>query len=167
MAGALKGIRVLDLTWGIAGPMTTMVLADNGSDVVKIEPPGGDVFRSQRGYKVWQSGKKSAFFDLKSVIDREQVLTLVAKADVLVESGDPGSTSHRRRVHQGDSFRAGLHRRSDEDHGTAIRHRLPGDAAYAAATGARCRECAETGLGQQDRTRRQQVVAVNQGPSRR
>ena len=39
MAGAFEDLRVLDLSWGIAGPMTTMFLADNGADVIRIEPP--------------------------------------------------------------------------------------------------------------------------------
>ena len=44
MAGAFQGLRVLDLAWGMAGPMTTMFLADNGDDVIRIVGPGGDPF---------------------------------------------------------------------------------------------------------------------------
>ena len=92
MAGVLNNIRVLDLTWGIAGPMATMMLADNGAQVTKIEPPGGDPFRFQVGYKAWQRGKRSAILDLKSEADRETFLALVKTADVLVESYTPGTT---------------------------------------------------------------------------
>jgi len=46
-APALDGLRVLDLSWGIAGPMTGMLLADSGAHVTKIEPRGGDPFRAQ------------------------------------------------------------------------------------------------------------------------
>ena len=43
MPGAvLEGLKVLDLSWGIAGPMATMLLADQGAAVTRIEPPGGD-----------------------------------------------------------------------------------------------------------------------------
>ena len=42
----LQGLRVVDLSWGIAGPLTTMLLGDYGADVVKVEPPGGDPFRT-------------------------------------------------------------------------------------------------------------------------
>jgi crotonobetainyl-CoA:carnitine CoA-transferase CaiB-like acyl-CoA transferase len=89
MAGVLSGIRVLDLSWGIAGPMATMLLADHGAEVIKIEPPGGDPFRFQLGYKVWQRGKKSAVFDLKDATERAQFDALVKIADVLVESHAP------------------------------------------------------------------------------
>jgi crotonobetainyl-CoA:carnitine CoA-transferase CaiB-like acyl-CoA transferase len=92
MKGVLSDIRVLDLTWGIAGPMATMLLADNGAEVTKIEPPGGDPFRSQLGYKVWQRGKKSAILDLKAAGDRTLFLALVKAADILVESYAPGTT---------------------------------------------------------------------------
>ena len=55
MTGALDGIRVLDCSWGLAGAVTTMVLCDNGAEVIKLEPPGGDpqrhvaAFENQRG----------------------------------------------------------------------------------------------------------------------
>ena len=92
MAGALEGIRVLDLSWGIAGPMSAMLLADHGAQVTKIEPPGGDPFRAQLGYRVWQRGKKSAVLDLKDPQDLKSFLALAAHADVLVESFSPGVT---------------------------------------------------------------------------
>ncbi len=92
MAGVLEGIRVLDLSWGIAGPMTAMLMGDHGADVIKIEPPGGDPFRGQLGYKVWQRGKRSAIFDLKAAADKNAFLALVKTADVLVESYAPGVT---------------------------------------------------------------------------
>jgi crotonobetainyl-CoA:carnitine CoA-transferase CaiB-like acyl-CoA transferase len=96
MASALSGLRVLDLSWGISGPMATMLLADHGADVVKIEPPGGDPFRrtgrSQLGYKTWQRGKRSAILDLKDPVDLEAFKTLATHADILVESYEPGVT---------------------------------------------------------------------------
>ena len=92
MAGVLDGIRVLDLSWGIAGPMSTMLLADHGADVTKVEPPGGDPFRSELGYHVWQRGKRSAILDLKAADDLAVFLRLATAADVLVESFRPGVT---------------------------------------------------------------------------
>jgi crotonobetainyl-CoA:carnitine CoA-transferase CaiB-like acyl-CoA transferase len=93
MAGVLEGVRVLDLSWGVAGPMTAMLLADQGADVVKIEPPGGDPFRDQLGYKVWQRGKRSAVLDLKAQADKDAFLALAKHADILVESFSPGVTT--------------------------------------------------------------------------
>jgi crotonobetainyl-CoA:carnitine CoA-transferase CaiB-like acyl-CoA transferase len=90
---ALDGLRVLDLSWGIAGPMTGMLLADSGADVTKIEPPGGDPFRAQLGYRVWQRGKRSALLDLKSAADRDVFLALAKHADVVVESFAPGTAA--------------------------------------------------------------------------
>ena len=60
MVGVLDGVRVIDLSWGIAGPMATMLLADNGADVTRIERPDGDPFEGQTGYRVWHRGKRSA-----------------------------------------------------------------------------------------------------------
>ena len=92
MAAVLDGVRVLDLSWGIAGPMTAMMMADHGADVIKIEPPGGDPYRGQLGYRAWQRGKRSAVFDLKNAEDNEDFLALVKTADVLVETYAPGVT---------------------------------------------------------------------------
>ena len=70
MAGVLDGIRVLDLSEGIAGPIATMLLSDHGASVTKIERPGGDPFRSQLGYRGWLRGRRSAVLDLTSEADR-------------------------------------------------------------------------------------------------
>ena len=81
MAGVLADIKVLDLSWGVAGPMTAMLMADHGADVTKIEPPGGDPYRDQMGYRVWQRGKKRAELDLKKSEDLETFLALVRSRD--------------------------------------------------------------------------------------
>lgn len=92
MSLVLEGIKVLDLTSGIAGPMTTMLLADHGADVTRIERPGDDPLRAQLGQHVWNRGKRSAVFDLKSPADLDAFLALVGAADVLIESFAPGTT---------------------------------------------------------------------------
>ena len=90
MAGVLDGIKVLDLSWGIAGPMTGMLLADHGADVTRIERPQGDPFADMLGYKVWHRGKKNAVLDFRTVGDLGLFKKLVADADVLIESMTPG-----------------------------------------------------------------------------
>jgi crotonobetainyl-CoA:carnitine CoA-transferase CaiB-like acyl-CoA transferase len=92
MAGVFRDLRVLDLTWGSAGPMTTMLLADNGAQVTRIEPPGGDRFGTQSGYRVWNRGKRSAHLDLHTPEGKEAFHQLVATADVVVDSFSPGTT---------------------------------------------------------------------------
>jgi crotonobetainyl-CoA:carnitine CoA-transferase CaiB-like acyl-CoA transferase len=92
MAGALDGIRILDLSWGIAGPLGVLLLAEQGADVIKVEPPGGDPFRVYDGYKVWTRSRRSVTCDLKSDAGAAAFRKLVATADVLVESFRPGVT---------------------------------------------------------------------------
>ena len=94
MASVLDGIRVLDLSWGVAGPVTGMLLSDHGADVVKIEPPGGDPFRGTPGYDTWLRGRRSATLDLRHQNDRDVFLTLARHADVVLETYAPG-TAHR------------------------------------------------------------------------
>src|SRR5579885_997037 len=92
MAGVLDGLAVLDLSRGVAGPMATMMLADHGAQVTRIEPPGGDTLRTWSGYRVWNRGKRSAILDLKRDADRQCLLNLARAADILVESFRPGVT---------------------------------------------------------------------------
>src|ERR1700733_10561374 len=84
--GLLDHVKVIDLSQGIAGPMATMILADQGAQITKIEPPGGDPFRVQSGYRVWQRGKRSAELDLTTQADRDLLLSLARGADVIVDS---------------------------------------------------------------------------------
>ncbi|MEE4661880.1 MAG: CoA transferase [Halieaceae bacterium] len=98
MSGVLDGVKVLDLSQGIAGPMATMVLSDQGADVIKIETPEGDPWWdiARLGYRAWQRGKRNAIFDFTSDDDYQQFLDLVKTADVLVESFSPGITDELR-----------------------------------------------------------------------
>lgn len=89
--GPLAGVRVLDLTWGMAGPLGVLLLAELGADVVKVEPPGGDPFRAQPGYHVWNRSRRSLALDLKSPAGRDAFLRVADGADVLVESFHPGT----------------------------------------------------------------------------
>src|SRR6202171_1048178 len=102
MPGPLHGVRVLDLTGVVSGPFATMFLADQGADVLKIEPIGGDITRRSRA-TIDQAGEFSALFissnrgkrslsiDIKSEIGREVLAKLVAQADVLVQNFRPGT----------------------------------------------------------------------------
>ncbi|MBL0214353.1 MAG: CoA transferase [Myxococcales bacterium] len=99
LADALTGIRVLDLSRLLPGPFLTMVLADMGADVVKVEDPKlGDYLRALPPGKGGMSGrflavnrgKRSIALDLKDSAARATFLELVTKADVVVESFRPG-----------------------------------------------------------------------------
>ena len=90
MAGPLAGVRVLDLSWGIAGALGVQLLAEQGADVVKVEPPGGCPFRDYQGYAVWDRSKRSVTVDLKRPEGLEAFLRLADTADVVVETFRPG-----------------------------------------------------------------------------
>ena len=74
----------------MAGTLPGMILADNGADVVKVEPPGGDTGRTCEGSRMWNRGKRSVVLDLHRRVDRDTALELAAAADVVVESFRPG-----------------------------------------------------------------------------
>ena len=104
--GALADLRVLDLTQVLAGPYCTMLLADMGADVVKVERPGGDLIRSNPPYvddpdseaepyggyfASVNRGKRSLVLDLGTEADRDAFLSLVERADVVVENFKAGT----------------------------------------------------------------------------
>jgi crotonobetainyl-CoA:carnitine CoA-transferase CaiB-like acyl-CoA transferase len=102
MPGPLSGVRVLDLTGVVSGPFATMFLADQGADVIKIEPIGGDITRRSRAsidkdgefsalFISSNRGKRSLSIDVKSAAGREVLAKLVAQADVLVQNFRPGT----------------------------------------------------------------------------
>src|SRR3954470_10459268 len=104
MSGPLDGVRILDLTEGVAGPFGTKQLADLGADVVKIERPGGDPARNlgpfpgdaphpeKRGmFAHLNTNKSSVFLAPADPAGRDTILRLATTADALVESFPPGT----------------------------------------------------------------------------
>jgi formyl-CoA transferase/CoA:oxalate CoA-transferase len=95
----LDGVRILDLTRNIAGPVATMLAAEMGADVIKVEPPGGDEMRTWPPFIDGESayfvscnrGKRSISLDLKGEQDRAIFFALLARADVVVENYRPGT----------------------------------------------------------------------------
>lgn len=93
-AGGLvhRHLRVIDLSWGVAGPMVAMMLGDHGATVTRIERPAGDPFVDLSGYRVWQRGKETVVLDLASDEGRGAFFDLASDCDVIVESFAPGVT---------------------------------------------------------------------------
>lgn len=98
ISSALKGIRVIDFTQVAAGPTCSMMLADLGADVVKIEAPSGDLCRALAPhvgdesvfFMALNGNKRSAALDLKNPADCDVAMTLCSHADVVLESFRPG-----------------------------------------------------------------------------
>ena len=95
----LEGIRVLDLSMFLPGPHLSMMMADHGADVIKVEPPAGEPvrnvgYRTADGVSVWfrntHRGKRSIALDLKTDAGREALLKLAESADVFIEAFRPG-----------------------------------------------------------------------------
>ena len=97
MTDVLKGVRVVELSTVITAPLTGLMLADLGAEVIKVEhPQGGDPFRNFRGghyspnFVAYNRGKRSIQLDLRSAAGRSVLLELIARADVLLENYRPG-----------------------------------------------------------------------------
>jgi crotonobetainyl-CoA:carnitine CoA-transferase CaiB-like acyl-CoA transferase len=96
--GPLSGVRVLDLSAYIAGPYGCTLLADQGADVIKVEPPDGDNLRQypstlqseNRAFLGVNRSKQGVVLDLKRPADHAVLLKLVGEADVLVHNFRPG-----------------------------------------------------------------------------
>ncbi len=99
----LEGLRIIDLTTGLAGPYCTKLFVDAGAEVIKVEPPGGDPLRSWSAtgrpipedgcgllFSFLNAGKRSVVLDLETESDRAQLRQLLAGAELLVEDLGPG-----------------------------------------------------------------------------
>jgi len=97
--GPLQGLRIIDVTHALAGPFAAMFLADLGADVIKVEPPSGEMTRFggpwtrddekrsySGGYEIRNRNKRSICLDLTEAEDREVFMSLVETADGLIEN---------------------------------------------------------------------------------
>jgi crotonobetainyl-CoA:carnitine CoA-transferase CaiB-like acyl-CoA transferase len=97
MMGTLAGIRVVEQGTFITGPCAGMMLADLGADVIKIESPDGDPYRSYQGgqysphFQAYNRNKRSLALDMKSAADRALFDGLIREADVFIQNFRPGT----------------------------------------------------------------------------
>jgi crotonobetainyl-CoA:carnitine CoA-transferase CaiB-like acyl-CoA transferase len=99
MGGVLNGIRVLEQGTFITGPCAGMMLADLGADVIKVESPDGDPYRSYQGdhysphFQAYNRNKRSIALDLKKTEERGLFDSLVREADVFIQNFRPGTAA--------------------------------------------------------------------------
>jgi crotonobetainyl-CoA:carnitine CoA-transferase CaiB-like acyl-CoA transferase len=89
MVGALEGIKVIDFGQYVAGPLCAMMLADQGAEVLHIDPPGGPRMRSPAN-ATWNRGKRCLELDFSQARDRQIAQAWLEQADVLIENFRPG-----------------------------------------------------------------------------
>ena len=100
MTGPLEGVKIIDLTSMISGPMGAMILADQGAEVIKVEPLGGEQLRHMAApyngvnapFYSCNRGKKSLAIDLKSPEGKEVLIKLIKESDVFMQNFRPGTT---------------------------------------------------------------------------
>ncbi|UXC93547.1 MULTISPECIES: CaiB/BaiF CoA-transferase family protein [Sphingobium] len=95
--GALAGLKVIDMASLYAAPLAATIMADFGADVLKIEPPEGDLFRDSKMWPLVARGKRCLALDLRSEEGIDRLKALAAQADVLVENY-PAAVLERRGI---------------------------------------------------------------------
>ena len=90
MGGVLEGFKVLDFGHYIPGPYTGMLLAEQGADVIKVERPGGDPYRCEPGFRIFNRSKKGLVLDLKQMECQDIAREIAAESDVIIENYSPG-----------------------------------------------------------------------------
>jgi crotonobetainyl-CoA:carnitine CoA-transferase CaiB-like acyl-CoA transferase len=88
--GPLRGVRVLDITSGMAGAVATMLLHDCGAEVTLVEPESGHALRREAGFRVWSRGKARVSADIRTTPGQQRVRALAAHADVVIDDLAPG-----------------------------------------------------------------------------
>ena len=94
MSGSLEAINVLDLTHALSGPFCSMLLAELGANIIKVEPPTGDHFRPANNgatFAVVNRNKRSICIDLKKPDSAKVMTTLISKSDIMLENFTPGT----------------------------------------------------------------------------
>lgn len=94
-AAILAGIRIIDCTIGLAGPEATHLLAEVGAEVIKVEPPEGDLIRGSAAFATWNRSKKGVVLDLRDPQGLERLHELLATADVFVHGFRPSEAAAR------------------------------------------------------------------------
>jgi crotonobetainyl-CoA:carnitine CoA-transferase CaiB-like acyl-CoA transferase len=89
MSSVLDGVRVIDFGQYIAGPLTGMLLADQGADVIRLDPPGGPMWDTPAN-ATWNRGKRSITLNLKQPDELAVATRLIESADVVIENFRPG-----------------------------------------------------------------------------
>ncbi len=100
MTGPLEGVKIIDLTSMISGPMGAMILADQGAEVIKVEPLAGEQLRHMAApyngvnapFYSCNRGKRSLAIDLKSAEGKEVLMKLIKESDVFMQNFRPGTT---------------------------------------------------------------------------
>jgi crotonobetainyl-CoA:carnitine CoA-transferase CaiB-like acyl-CoA transferase len=87
---AYRGVRIVDFSQGVAGPMAAMLLGDFEAEVVKVEPPGGDRLKDRPGYLAFNRNKRVVELDLDAAEGLAAAKTLIAGADVAIFDAAPG-----------------------------------------------------------------------------
>src|SRR5262249_32678856 len=87
VSGALDGVRIVEYAQDIAAPYAAMLLAEQGAEVIKVEPPGGDRARRLPGVHVWNRSKRAGVAARATRVGRERLGLLCAGADVFITDG--------------------------------------------------------------------------------